>query len=200
MYKSWEITVDLKLKRSNTASWSNVFQFTADNKAHYVAGNRVPSVFQHPYSKGALVLKLFKTLYEHLKLSTKLHICSFVNDDWNYQFNTEDLTEDWFNLKIKQVENSGSYEYSILIDDKQVLSKENKTPKVWNNVQAEFGRIKDVSGFRIAKGSYRNLRVTSKYLILQTSPFGLIQLDNDSSSATMLLYYQSLIIKLFNKD
>ena len=78
-------------------------------------------------------------------------------------------------MKIKQTENSGSYEYSILIDDKQLLSKENTTPKVWNNVQAEFGRIKDVSGFRIAKGSYRNLQVTSKCLILQTYLCNLIQ-------------------------
>ena len=52
MYKSWEISVDLKLNRNNGHSWRNVFQFTADNKAHLYAGNRVPSVFQHPDSKG----------------------------------------------------------------------------------------------------------------------------------------------------
>ena len=111
----------------------------------------------------------FPETNENLKFSSKLHICNYVNGDWNYQFETEDLVvRKWFNLKIKQTENSGSYEYSILIDDKQVLSKKNTTPKVWNNVQAEFGRIKDVSGFQIARGFYRNLRVTSEYLVLQS--------------------------------
>ena len=124
----------------------------------------------------------FHETNENLKFSSKLHICNYVNGDWNYQFETENLiVRKWFNLKIKQTENSGSYEYSILIDDEQVLSKENTTPKVWKNVQAEFGRIKDVSGFQIAKGSYRNLQVTSECLILQTNLCNLIQLDDKIS-------------------
>ena len=52
---------------------------------------------------------------------------------------------------------------------------------MWNNVQAEFGRIKDDSGFQIARGFYRNLQVTSEYLVLQSDLRNRIQLDNKIS-------------------
>ena len=118
--------------------------------------------------------KLAKFLTEnskHLYLSSKLHISSFVNDNWNFAFDTENLTEDWFNLKIKQSENAGTYEYSIFIDDEKVFSVENKTPKVWENVRAEFCSSEKWVAKSIASGSYRNLRVESKYTIKELRIF-----------------------------
>ena len=77
--------------------------------------------------------------------------------------NTENMTEDWFNLKIEQSENAGTYEYSILIDDKKIFSVENKTPKVWKNVRAEFGSSESWVANSIAVGSFRNFQVESEY-------------------------------------
>ena len=92
----------------------------------------------------------------------KLLISYHLSGKWATDFYTEEMTEDWFNLKINQVETSGSFKFSIFINDERIYSVINTTPKVFTNVQAEFGRNRDHSTFRLAEGSYRNLQFTSK--------------------------------------
>ena len=77
LYKSWEISVDLRLNRNSGGSWMNVFQFTADNKAHYNAGNRVPSVFQHPDSKGFRLI-IAETFLMSTRTSNKVPSYTFA--------------------------------------------------------------------------------------------------------------------------
>ena len=85
-----------------------------------------------------------------------------MNGDWNYITIIPDLGEDWYNLKFKQELVSGNYKYSVLINDIEMHSVTNETPKVFTNVQAEFGRIRDFAGCWLADGSYRNLKVKSE--------------------------------------
>ena len=108
-------------------------------------GNRVPSVQQIPES-------------------SKLYVGCYVSDHWAHWFVTDSLTEDWFNLKIKNSLVSSRvdyFSYEIFIDNKQVYETINWSPKVFYNVQAEFGRIRD-GDYLLADGSYRNLQVISK--------------------------------------
>ena len=109
----------------------------------YCIGNRIPAVFQAPNSR-------------------KLGIYSYVNNDWSHWFITESLPESWVNVKIRQIRKLGIIEYSIHVDNKEVYAVNNTTPKVFIDVQAEFGRIKDHPDYQIAQGSYRNLQLTSK--------------------------------------
>ena len=119
---------------------------SADNAPRGTIGFFVPAVYQW-------------------KESRTLYIAHYVNGDRNHVFTTEEMTEDWFNLKIRQEETSGSFKYSILIDNIEVYSIINTTPKVFTNVQAEFGRIKDHADYRIADGSFRNLQLKSKFSV-----------------------------------
>ena len=45
------------------------------------------------------------------------HIVGYINGDRKHQFHTDEMTNDWFNLVIKQEEISGSYEYSIYVNN-----------------------------------------------------------------------------------
>ena len=110
----------------------------------WTMGNRIPGVFQSPRSN-------------------KLLIVNYINGNWNYYYLTENLTEDWFNLKIQQKKIFKVFKYMILINGKEVFSVINTTPIVWNNVRAEFGRIRDRSEYEIVVGAYRNLQVSSKW-------------------------------------
>jgi len=91
LYKDWQLSVDLKLRRNRIWEWSNVFALQVnhddadDNLWHGVYGDRIPAVFMHG---GA----------------NTLHICNSVNGNWNHCHNTGDVGTDWFNLKIGQRE------------------------------------------------------------------------------------------------
>ena len=85
-----------------------------------------------------------------------------MNGDVGSSSRVDNINEDWFTLKLNQVETSDGFRYSIFVNDKEVTSDINTTPKIFTNVQAEFGRIRDYHRYQIAVGSYRNLEVTSK--------------------------------------
>ena len=109
----------------------------------YSVGNRIPSIYQFPYD-------------------TALYVGYYINDNWSKYFKTQKMTEDWFNLKIEQAETSDGFKYSITIDDKQVFTVINKTPKAFKNVEASFCRIKDDKNYRAADGWYQNLQILSQ--------------------------------------
>jgi len=91
LYKDWQLSVDLKLRRNRIWEWSNVFALQVnhedadDNLWHGVYGDRIPAVFMHGGQN-------------------TLHICNSVNGNWNHCHNTGDVGTDWFNLKIGQRE------------------------------------------------------------------------------------------------
>ena len=123
---------------------------SADNAARGTIGFFVPAVYQW-------------------KSSSTLYIAHYVNGNRNHVFTTEAMTEDWFNLKINQEETPDGFKYWITINGKGVYSIINTTPKTFENVQAEFGRIQDHKDYQIADGSYRNLQVTSEHLSSELS-------------------------------
>ena len=82
-----------------------------------------------------------------------------INGDYGHHFTTDEMTEDWFNLKATQTETSGEFKFSVIIDNIEVYSTVNTTPRVFKNVQARVGRGPD---YRIVDGSFRNLLLKSK--------------------------------------
>ena len=63
---------------------------------------------------------------------------------------------------LHQAEESGQFKYSLYYDDKLIYSVINKTPKVWNNVQAEAARSNQHGEKSFAKGNFRNLQLISR--------------------------------------
>merc|ERR1712176_1655672 len=100
LYKEWELSVDLKLRKNRNWNWSNVFalqQYDADaddKLAHGDLGDRVPAVFMHGGAQ-------------------KLHICNSVNGNWNYCYDTDDVGTGWNNLVIRQTEEK-DYDYELI--------------------------------------------------------------------------------------
>merc|ERR1712176_18093 len=100
LYKEWELSVDLKLRKNRNWNWSNVFalqQYDADaddKLAHGDLGDRVPAVFMHGGAQ-------------------KLHICNSVNGNWNYCYDTDDVGTGWNDLVIRQTEEK-DYDYELI--------------------------------------------------------------------------------------
>ena len=90
VYPEYEVSVDIRFETNSYRGWSNLFAFQvddadADNSLwHGENGDRIPAAYLHPENQ-------------------KLHVCSSVNNNWNYCWNSEDMgTGNWFNLKVKQ--------------------------------------------------------------------------------------------------
>ena len=81
---------------------------------------------------------------------------------FGHHFIAEEMTEDWFNLKLTQNETSGDFHFSIFIDSIKVYSIINSEPEDFKSVRAEFGRMRYNSNHKVADGSYRSLQVKSK--------------------------------------
>ena len=90
VYPEYEVSVDIRFETNSYRGWSNLFAFQvddadADNSLwHGENGDRIPAAYLAAGTQ-------------------KLHVCSSVNDNWNYCWNSEDMgTGNWFNLKVKQ--------------------------------------------------------------------------------------------------
>ena len=90
VYPEYELSVDVRLRTNTHSDWSNLFAFQVDDDDaddslwHGENGDRIPAAYLAARTQ-------------------KLHVCSSVNDNWNYCWNSEDMgTGNWFNLKVKQ--------------------------------------------------------------------------------------------------
>ena len=74
---------------------------TQGGNADYIYGNRNPAVWFHPNS-------------------LSLHISSSISGNWNYYWNSPELTVgQWTSVKISQrPDNRGTYKYTIRLDGK----------------------------------------------------------------------------------
>ena len=70
-----------------------------------------------------------------LKTASQLHICSAINGNSNFCYNSIVLPmNQWTWVEIAQQANNAHYIYSIKIDDKLVYSVKNKGVKIFENV------------------------------------------------------------------
>jgi len=90
VYPEYELSVDVRLRTNTHRDWSNLFAFQVDDDDaddslwHGENGDRIPAAYLAAGTQ-------------------KLHVCSSVNDNWNYCWNSDDMgTGNWFNLKVKQ--------------------------------------------------------------------------------------------------
>lgn len=90
VYPEYEMSVDVKLRSTHAGDWTNVLAFQVDSAGaddrlwHGGNGDRIPAVF---VAAG----------------TTSVHVCSSVNDNWNYCWNSPNQgTNNWFNIKVKQ--------------------------------------------------------------------------------------------------
>ena len=61
-----------------------------------------------------------------------------------------------------KVEQSGQFRFSILLDEKEIHSVINTTPRVFSGIEAHTGRL--IGGVdKVTYGSFRNLKLISKY-------------------------------------
>jgi len=145
LYKEWQLSVDLKLRKNRNMNWSNVFALQqydsdADDKlAHGDLGDRIPAVFMHAGAQ-------------------TLHICNSVNGNWNHCYNTGSVGTGWNNLVIRQYEETGVFNYEILLNGNSEYKIQNTSPAVWQNVRAEAanGWSKGAS-----KGVFKNFQVST---------------------------------------
>ena len=116
--RGWKVS--FKIRPTEVVSgWSNIMHATTGgNIAQY--GDRTPGIWFHSQT-------------------TKLHICSAVNGNKNYCFNSEPLPlnkESFIAvLQIQTNENSPQYTYEIFINGVKVLSVFNDKPEKFENVK-----------------------------------------------------------------
>ena len=89
IFKEYELSIDLKIDRNPSSVDNNVFQFRAPHVAKAIGsrGDRIPAVFQQANSN-------------------KLLTYNFISGkDHQFDVDVANRTNEWFNLKIAQVDN-----------------------------------------------------------------------------------------------
>ena len=112
-------TVSLQINPFNTVNgWPNVLHATI-GKDRGRFGDRTPAIWFHPST-------------------TKMHICSAVNGNKNYCYNSAALPlHKYSTIVIQQIQlgHNHQYYYQIFINGKRVLNILNHHPKVFKNVK-----------------------------------------------------------------
>jgi len=139
MERDWRVKVDVKADGFVNA-WQSVIHFTINsNIAAY--GDRAPAIF---YWAGST--------------QSKLHICSAVSGNRNYQYNSNYIQPgSWVPIEIEQKFTGGVYRYSIKINGAVVHSVTNNNAQAFNNVKV-YGSD---PWYNQLNGSIRNLEVTT---------------------------------------
>eukprot|EP00111_Clytia_hemisphaerica_P017532 TCONS_00051901-protein len=123
------------------AQWSNVIHLTASGKDITSYGDRIPAVFFNRHS-------------------TSLHICSAVNNNRNYCFNTQPLPlHRWSTVEITQFQQGHTAVfYKIKINGQVVHKVQNKNVRFFPNVQVYRGNpFYTAAPARIRAFTYKNL-------------------------------------------
>ena len=117
LLRGWKLSFTLN-PFGTVKGWSNILHGTI-GKDNGRNGDRIPGIWF--YSQ-----------------STKLHICSSVNGNMDYCYNSAPIPLHKNNLiQIQQVqlESNHQYYYQIFINDKRVLNILNKVPLTFKNVK-----------------------------------------------------------------
>ena len=131
VYPEYEVNIELNLEKNDINDWTLIFSFVHVRKK--VEGFRIPAVFLH-------------------HKSTKLHVCTALDGNWNFNWNSNDMpVNKWFKLTIKQSEfrpvngpkAKSKYIYEILIDGELMFQAINKNPKTYKNTNGYIGNIVD---------------------------------------------------------
>ena len=116
--QAWKVSLEIKplkiLRRH-----SNILRGTIGGNHREKYGERIPAIF----FKGR---------------STKLIICSSINDNANYLITLSPALplNKWTKIIVQQIQKDDfKYHYEIFIDGKQKLSIVNKKPKIFKNVK-----------------------------------------------------------------
>ena len=137
--KEFNVSFEVKPTSINKG-YQNVIHFTISNRGKY--GSRTPAAWFN---------------------SGKLHICSAVNGNTNYYYNSVTFpTGDWISVQISQIKSLSNYIYSITING-------NVVHNVTNNNTAEFRNVKIFAGdpwFDAQPGFIRNFVLYRKLIIL----------------------------------
>ena len=138
--RGWKVT--LQVRPSGTIyGWSNILHATiGKNIARY--GDRTPGIWFH-------------------SASTRLHICSAVNGNKNYCYNSPSLHRYKFTtITIQQVQKrsyGNHYFYQIYINGKKVVDVLNSRAQIFRNVKYYAGD----PWYHAAKANIRNFRLST---------------------------------------
>ena len=129
---------------------SNVLRFTEPGKQYPNPGSRIPAILQ--------------------TATNGLKICSFVNANGDYCVDTVDFADGaTVDIAVKQSEDfggviPGNFKYEVLVDGDVVHSAINAEPRVWSNVEAQFGpsAASTPNNQPQATGTYKDLVYISK--------------------------------------
>ena len=123
VYKTFDISISLKLAPNNQSSYPNIFGFQQKGVPSWKSetpqrplGAKVPAVF--------------------LKEDTnQLHICMSINDNGNLCWDSDVISSNtWFTLNLRQVRINDEYEFQILIDKNLKHKVINNKPMIFENV------------------------------------------------------------------
>ena len=127
VYKTFELSIMLNLKKNTESGWSNIFGFQQKGvKAYengYPIGSRIPAVWLRPNSNA-------------------LHICMALNGNGNSCWNSPEMPVDtWFELIIRQKLDKVNkrYLYQILIDGELKRTVTNNQPVIFDGVEGIIG-------------------------------------------------------------
>ena len=99
--------------------WQNILHFTTGADKGFV-GSRVPAIYAYGYANGDGVL----------------HICSDVNWNTNYCWNSKPIpTNAWTEIQIRQFNSSVNFKYQILINGVVEHAVINEKPRNFYNVK-----------------------------------------------------------------
>ena len=138
--RGWRVT--LQVRPSGTVyGWSNVLHATiGKNIARY--GDRIPGIW---FNSG----------------STRLHICSAVNGNKNYCYNSPSLHRYKFTkITIQQVQKrsyGNHYFYQIYINGKKVVDVLNRRAQIFRNVKCYAGD----PWYHAAKANIKNFKLST---------------------------------------
>ena len=150
IYPDYEFRIKLELNRNTAGTLSNVLRFTEPGKQYPNPGSRIPAILQ--------------------TATNGLKICSFVNANGDYCVDTVDFADGaTVDIAVKQSEDfggviPGNFKYEILVDGDVVHSAINAEPRVWSNVEAQFGpsAASTPNNQPQATGTYKDLVYISK--------------------------------------
>ncbi|XP_047145928.1 uncharacterized protein LOC105846167 isoform X2 [Hydra vulgaris] len=112
-YLQKEYSVYFKFKPISYNGFSNVIHFTTGVDLCY--GCRIPSVYIEP--------------------AGELYISSEINNNFDYAVHTSKIPlNQWSSVQISQVQNNGSYIYTVYLNGQTVASVVNNNPQIFSNV------------------------------------------------------------------
>jgi hypothetical protein len=117
MSKAWKLSFKIK-PTDKQKGWSNIIHATAHGRNYHKYGDRTPGIW-------------------FISNTNRLHICSAVNGNKNYCYNTRDLPSNAYStITIQQIQrNDGQFVYQILVNGTMLHQKINDAPQSFKNVK-----------------------------------------------------------------